>query len=338
MSKLSKIEPLGFPWQTRDPFLMCVYHHDRYPPGNAELGLNSSELVGRVLGADFLKRDGFRMYNGRRIPGFPYHPHRGFETITICKQGFVDHFDSKGGTGRFSNGDAEWMTAGSGIQHSEMFPLLNRDNPNTLELFQIWLNLPAKSKLTAPHFKMLWNEVVPTILVMDEFSKKTLLKIYAGSYNSVQAPDPAPNSWAANPLNEVVVMTIEMQPHARWRMKATSSSLQSRALYFYQGDSLEIENDAVSVNHVIETSPLEDVTIVNGNAESKLLLLQGNPIGEPVVQKGPFVMNTEEEIKQAYSDYVTTQFGGWPWPEKEHTHDRTTGRFALYEDGTKEMK
>ena len=145
-NSIKSIFPLGFPWQTQDPFLFCVYHLDHFPKGNEQMGPDAS-LSGRNLGNDFTLKDGWRMYHGRTVPGFPAHPHRGFETITIVNKGFCDHSDSLGAAGRFGLGDTQWMTAGRGVQHSEMFPLLNKDKENPLELFQIWLNLPKKASL-----------------------------------------------------------------------------------------------------------------------------------------------------------------------------------------------
>src|SRR3954465_14017261 len=154
---LRNVRPLGFPWVTEDPFLFCVYHLDQYPAGNAQLGPQAS-LAGRNLGQDFEVKDGFRMYHGRTVPGFPQHPHRGFETVTVVRRGLLDHADSLGAAARFGGGDVQWLTAGKGILHAEMFPLLKDEAPNPLELFQIWLNLPRRSKLVQPHFSMLWNE------------------------------------------------------------------------------------------------------------------------------------------------------------------------------------
>src|SRR3954471_17021936 len=169
---VQKVQPLGFPWVTEDPFLFCVYHKDAYPAGNGQMGPAVS-LDGRNLGQDFEIKDGFRMYHGERVPGFPAHPHRGFETVTIVRSGLIDHSDSLGATARFGGGDVQWVTAGRGIVHSEMFPLLKTDADNPLELFQIWLNLPRRSKMAAPHFTMLWNEQLPRRVLRDGEGRQT---------------------------------------------------------------------------------------------------------------------------------------------------------------------
>src|ERR1044071_8847106 len=120
---VQSVKPLGFPWETADPFLFCVHHDDAYPAGNERLGPAAS-LTGRNIGSDFPRRDGFRMCHGDVVPGFPEHPHRGFETVTVVRRGLVDHSDSLGAAARYGQGDVQWLTAGSGIVHAEMFPLL----------------------------------------------------------------------------------------------------------------------------------------------------------------------------------------------------------------------
>src|SRR5919112_1973907 len=154
------VAPLSFPWQTKDPFLVCVHHVDLYPQGNERLGPAAS-LEGRNIGQDFAGKDGWRMYHGDAVPGFPQHPHRGFETVTIVRRGLIDHSDSLGAAARFGRGDVQWLTAGKGIVHSEMFPLLDQKKPNPLELFQIWLNLPRADKLVDPFFTMFWEGDIP---------------------------------------------------------------------------------------------------------------------------------------------------------------------------------
>ena len=330
------IQPLGFPWQTQDPFIFCAYHNDHYPKGNEQMGPDVS-LDDRNLGQDFNGKDGWSMYHGSTVPGFPYHPHRGFETVTIATTGLIDHSDSLGAAGRFGNGDVQWMTAGKGVLHSEMFPLLNRDKDNPLELFQIWLNLPRKDKMVEPHFSMLWAEDVPIVFIKDESGKKVTVRTVAGSLNDQTPPSPPPHSWAKDPANQVAIWTIEMEAGARWTLPKASEGL-TRSLYFYRGDSLTANGQEISGRQVISVDPTQDIELESGSEPVFLLMLQGRPIAEPVVQYGPFVMNSEAEIRQAYADYRQTQFGGWPWPDSEHTHPRERGRFALHADGREEVK
>lgn len=328
------IEGLGFPWKTRDPFLFCVYHSDDYPEGNASFGPSAS-LEGRNLGNDFVKKDGWRMYHGQSIPGFPSHPHRGFETVTVVRKGMVDHSDSLGGAGRYGHGDVQWMTAGKGIQHAEMFPLLNRESANPLELFQIWLNLPGKSKFVEPHYSMLWKEQIPVIKLLDVGERETRIEVVAGSIEGAKAPDPAPDSWAAQGENEVAIWYIQMEAEARWTIPPASGGL-NRTLYFFEGDQVLINGTSVLSDHAIELESQLPAELKNGSREGRFLLLQGKAIAEPVANYGPFVMNTMEEIQETFQDYRESQFGGWPWPRPDMVHPLERGRFALHADGREE--
>ena len=330
-----KIIPLGFPWATRDPFLFCVYHADAYPVGDGAFGPLDS-LGGRNLGNDFVVKDGWRMYHGTSVPGFPVHPHRGFETVTVVRKGMVDHSDSLGGAGRYGHGDVQWMTAGKGIQHAEMFPLINQDKPNPLELFQIWLNLPRESKFVEPHYAMLWQEQIPVVRISDKDKLETRIEIVAGSLEGSTAPDPAPDSWAAKAENEVAIWYIRMEAEASWSIPPASKGV-NRTLYFFEGEQLQINGTAIQPDHGVEVEAHMPVQLTNGTREGRLLLLQGKPIGEPVVNYGPFVMNTEEEIRQTYKDYQETRFGGWPWPRPDMVHPEGKGRFALHPDGQEQF-
>ena len=334
--KIKNIKPLGFPWETHDPFLFCAHHRDEYPKGNDKMG-PSVPLEGRNIGQDFVLKDGWRMYHGSTMPGFPFHPHRGFETITINKEGYVDHTDSLGAAGRFGAGDVQWMTAGKGVQHSEMFPLVKKEDANPLEIFQIWLNLPKANKMVEPHFKMLWAEDIPLVVTEDSSGNKTEINLIAGKLGEVSALSPTPDSWAANPENAVMVLTIKMGANATFVLPACDKDV-TRSLYFYKGKSINLEEEVLAEGSVANLISTEELKITNGDAEAYLLLLQGKPINEPVAQYGPFVMNTQMEIQQALQDFQRTQFGGWPWPETEQAHPREKGRFALHADGREEIK
>ncbi len=331
---IADIKPLGFHWDTHDPFLFCAHHNDNYPKGNEDLGPDAS-LLGRQAGNDFKLKDGWRMYHGERIPGFPAHPHRGFETITIVLEGFVDHSDSHGAGGRYGEGDVQWMTAGAGLQHAEMFPLLNRDRNNPLELFQIWLNLPAEKKFAKPFYKMLWNEDIAVVEHIDINSRKTSIRLIAGELKGEKPPLPAPDSWAANPENEVNIWLIRMQAGSTFTLPASSAGI-SRTLYFYKGKSLMVGGSDIPEYHSVRLFGEEEVVLDCGEDEAFILFLQGRPINEAVVQYGPFVMNTRQEIEKAISDYRETAFGGWPWEKPDNVHPPEAGRFASYPDGTTE--
>jgi redox-sensitive bicupin YhaK (pirin superfamily) len=328
---IQKIRPLGFQWETLDPFLFCVHHEDYFPKGNAQLGPDPKHFEGRHMGQDFIVKDGFRMYHGSTVPGFPGHPHRGFETITVVRTGLVDHADSMGAAGRYGNGDVQWMTAGKGVQHAEMFPLLNQDKENPLELFQIWLNLPKRSKMVEPHFKMLWAETVPKFSATTN-GKTANIEVLVGQLGTYKAAVTPPNSWAAHTNNHVAIYNIQLEPGATFELPASAVGV-NRSIYYYEGNGLKIGNQEIAHYHAADVDASQTCLLVNGLEASKVLVLQGRPINEPVVQHGPFVMNSKEEIYQAFQDYQQTQFGGWPWGRYDQVHDSKLGRFAKHADG-----
>jgi redox-sensitive bicupin YhaK (pirin superfamily) len=323
---VTAVEELGSPWPAADPFLFCVHHDDAYPRGNEKMGPAAS-LEGRDLGQDFAGKDGWRMYHGRVAPGFPQHPHRGFETVTIVRRGYVDHSDSLGATARYGPGDVQWLTAGAGIVHAEMFPLRDLEAPNPLELFQIWLNLPSADKLAPPHFTMFWRNEVPM-----HTSAGIAVTLIAGRLADRRAPAPPPRSWAAREVNDVAIWTIRMEARGRWTLPRAASA-KSRALYFFRGNDVRVGGERLDHPAMVRLRPDAEATLEAGDAACELLLLQGRPIGEPTMMHGPFVMNTRAEILQAMQDYQRTGFGGWPWPDDDPVHPREQGRFARHADG-----
>jgi len=334
---IQKIEKMGFPWPTRDPFLACMHHDDRYPAGNAQLGPSAS-LQGRDIGQDFAGKDGWRMYHGEVTPGFPQHPHRGFETVTIVRTGLVDHSDSMGATARYGQGDVQWLTAGGGIQHAEMFPLVNSSAENPLELFQLWVNLPASKKMVEPHFTMLWGNTIPQVVVPTPGGGATHATVIAGTVSGVAgevvAPSPPPNSWASQPDADVAIVTLRLEPRAQFTLPAAQQLNANRSLYFFRGSGLRVNDTAVAAYHHVDFRGGGTLHIENTGADDcELLMLQGRPIAEPVARYGPFVMNTRDEIQAAFSDYQKTQFGGWPWPRTDPVHSKEAGRFAQRPDG-----
>jgi len=330
---IREIFGLGFPWQTQDPFLFCVHHDDAYPAGNEQMGPAAS-LAGRDLGQDFAGKDGWRMYHGDVVPGFPGHPHRGFETVTIVRQGLIDHSDSLGAAARFGRGDVQWLTAGRGIVHSEMFPLVDRAAPNPVELFQIWLNLPHADKMVDPHFSMLWSDAIPRRVERDAAGRAAEITVVAGRLGDSAPPAPPPHSWAARADSDVAIWSIRMQPDAAWTLPPAQPGT-NRTLYWFRGGGLRVGDRSIARPSGIALRPDAAVPLVAGPGPDpvELLVLQGRPIGEPVVQHGPFVMTSRAEIQQAFIDYQRTRFGGWPWSSDAPVHRRDEGRFARHADG-----
>ena len=334
--------PLGFQWPTIDPFLFCVHHLDHYPAGNGRFAPAAS-LAGRSIGNDFEPRDGWRMYHGSTVPGFPEHPHRGFETITFARRGFIDHSDSMGAAARFGRGDVQWMTAGRGVVHSEMFPLIDTTGPNTCELFQIWLNLPASDKMVEPYFTMLWADDIPTHRAVDAAGRATTVTVIAGEFDGLVPPAPPPSSWASRPEADIAIWHLVLEPGAEFALPAArGGDATGRVLYVFEGGVAEADGDRTS----FVESPTgcvvaggDEVPLVAGADGAEVLVLQARPIGEPVAQYGPFVMNTREEIEQAFADYRATGFGGWPWDRPDPVHGEALDvrggaiRFARHADG-----
>lgn len=319
-------------WPTLDPFLFCVHHDDAYPRGTTDLTPPDS-LAGRAIGSDFSGKDGWSMYHGSKVPGFPQHPHRGFETISYMRQGFMDHSDSLGAAARFGRGDVQWMTAGEGVQHAEMFPLLDQEGDNPMELFQIWINLPAADKMVPAHFAMLWDHDIPRLVHTDEEGNEVVVTVIAGPLEDLEPASPPPHSWATRDEADVAIWNIQLSASGSWTLPPSFGDESVRTLYVYGGavviDDQEIPTDTAVVVRCDE--PLDIRATDGGPAE--VLLLQGRPIGEPVAQHGPMVMNTEGELRQAFADYRSTGFGGWPWATSDPNHGPELRRFARHADG-----
>jgi quercetin 2,3-dioxygenase len=323
---------LGMPWPTIDPFLFCVHHLDHYPAGNGSFAPAAS-IAGRALGNDFEGIDGWRLYHGHPVPGFPQHPHRGFETVTYVRRGIIDHSDSLGAAARFGRGDTQWLTAGRGIVHSEMFPLLDTsgdDGANTLELFQIWLNLPKVDKMADPWFSMLWHDETPKLAV-----DRGEVTVVAGALAGLVPASPPPSSWASRPDTEVAIWHVHLDAGGSWELPLTRYDDTLRVVYAFGGSSAELDGAPLSAGNGALVRSDIPVSLRSDDGVD-LLVLQGRPIGEPVAQYGPFVMNDRAGIEQAFADYRATEFGGWPWDADGPVHGHDPSRFARRPDGTME--
>jgi hypothetical protein len=167
-------------------------------------------------------------------------------------------------------------------------------------------------------------------MVRDAAGRSTEITVVAGSIDDTRAPAPPPRSWAARADTHVAIWTVRMEPGARWTLPPAPSNV-NRSLYFFLGKSLVIAGRTFDAHAAVKVRPDAEVML-------ELLLLQGRPIAEPVVQYGPFVMNSREEIQQAIRDYQRTAFGGWPWPSDDPVHAKDAGRFAKHVDGRVERR
>lgn len=323
--KLSNV----FPCQ--NPFVITVYHQDQFPKGNGQL--RPSVPRQQRFGGDMDPSAPRRMYHGQFVPGFPAHPHRGFETVTAVLRGTVDHTDGLGSRGRYGNGDVQWMTAGRGLQHCEMFPLLDTEEENPLELFQIWLSLAGDRRMVEPDYRMLWNETIPKLKFRDDEERSIKITLIAGRVGDVSAPPATRDSWASDPASQLSIQIIELAQGARWEIPAGPQGL-NRSLYYYDGESVEIAERRFSESSYAFLSGSKATLLENsGSVTARILLLEAVPVEGPIVAQGPFVMSSTAEIRQAYADYQQTQFGGWPFSSPEICHAPEQVRFAEYPDG-----
>jgi hypothetical protein len=218
-----------------------------------------------------------------------------------------------------------------------MFPLLDRDAPNPCELFQIWLNLPASDKLVDPYFTMFWDDDIPRVDTLDDDGRATRVTVIAGALGDARALAPPPSSWAARAEAGVAIWHVVAEPGARSSLPPAADAATRRTLYVFEG-ALHIGDRDVEATTGVALRGDAPVALVAGDTGAEALVLQGRPIGEPVAQYGPFVMNDDAGIEQAFADYRETGFGGWPWPTDDPVHPRDAGRFARHADGTVERR
>jgi redox-sensitive bicupin YhaK (pirin superfamily) len=254
----------------------------------------------------FLLFDDFRNENPDDYrAGFPWHPHRGIETITYVLAGTVDHGDSLGNTGSLGSGDVQWMTAGSGILHQEM---PQGDPKGRMHGFQLWANLPASQKMTAPRYQDIISGDIPEVTDDDG----TLVRVVCGDFWGKRGPV---EGIAADPS----YLDVHVPPNARKTLPVETS--YHAFAYVFQGsgsfrdasDPMEAPTDKVGPNAGHKAADTgnrslvlfdrgDEVTVQAGEEGIRFLLVSGQPLKEPVAWYGPIVMNTDEELKQAYSE------------------------------------
>lgn len=317
------IQAIEFRIDLKDPFLFTAHHIDHFPVADAEMRPTKPSTPEKPYNM---------YYSETGVPGFPEHPHTGFETITLVESGYVDHFDSLGNSGRYGAGDVQWLSTGNGVEHCEMFPLLHMDKENPFELFQIWFNSSPEEKAEDPDYKMMWREHIPHVIQTDANGLKADIRVISGQFNGQDAIQRPPFSWAYAKENKVNIYMIHLEPHAEVTIPATTST-STRFCYFYNGPELNIEGVVIDFKHLVELKPDVNIHLKNGAEIGRIMWLEGEPIGAPVAMRGPFVLNSDQELNTAFARYRQTHFGHWPWPSPAPVFKREQPRFASYKSG-----
>lgn len=239
----------------------------------------------------------FRSHSGRR--GVGQHPHRGFETVTIVYQGEVEHRDSTGSGGGIGPGDVQWMTAASGILHEEFHSKDFSQKGGTIEMVQLWVNLPAKDKMAAPGYQTLLNQDIPVVPLADNAGQ---VRVIAGNYGGHAGP-----ARTFSPIN-----VWDMKLNAGHTTTLQVEEGHTLAVVMLHGAILVNGEQIVRETQMVLLDRAGDSITLEANGDVSLLVLSGEPIDEPIVGYGPFVMNSEAEIQQAFRDFNSGQFGVMP--------------------------
>jgi quercetin 2,3-dioxygenase len=243
----------------------------------------------------FLLLDDFRSYNPEHFrAGFPWHPHRGIETITYVLSGDVEHSDSMGNKGVISSGDTQWMTAGSGIIHQEM---PRGDNEDKMEGFQLWANLPKSHKMMPPRYRDIKNSQVPIV----SLENGVKIKIICGKVGDCEGP-----------VKDIVVdpeyLDVAIPAGSDFRHSTKNGHTVFAYVIEGQGYFDEMKAKSVANGSVCLYENGDHILVTTGTESVRFLLISGKPIGEPVAWYGPIVMNTDQELRQAFEEYQNGTF------------------------------
>ena len=229
--------------------------------------------------------------------GVGQHPHRGFETVTIVYQGEVDHRDSTGAGGHIGPGDVQWMTAAGGILHEEFHSDAFTRAGGLLEMVQLWVNLPAADKLAEPGYQTLLDADIPTVALAEGAGQ---VRVIAGEFRGRRGP--------ARTFTPIDLWDLRL--NAGHSLQFTAAQGRTLALVVLRGTVLVNDSEVVREAQLVLFDRTAGDVQLEANSDALLLVLGGEPINEPVVAYGPFVMNTPEEIVQAVADFNAGKFGG----------------------------
>ncbi|MFV9475426.1 pirin family protein [Advenella sp. RU8] len=242
----------------------------------------------------FLMLDNFGSDNANDyIAGFPDHPHRGFETITYMIAGRMKHRDSAGNEGLLENGGVQWMVAGKGVIHSE----IPQQEEGVMEGFQLWLNLPARNKMTQPWYRDIKAEELPKFRTHEDVN----VTVISGSSHGVTGA-------VTREVTEPLYLDLHMPTGSRFAQPLAAT--HNAFAYVYRGE-VTIAGKAVPVQRmaILDNNAQADGVVIEASADARVLLIAGQPLNEPIAQYGPFVMNTKEELYQALQDFRDGNFG-----------------------------
>jgi len=228
--------------------------------------------------------------------GVGVHPHRGFETVTIAYKGCVEHNDSSGGGGIIGEGDVQWMTAASGVLHKEFHETEWSKKGGDFQMVQLWVNLPAKDKMSKPKYQAITNNEMKRVILADNAG---FIEVIAGNYKNEEGP--------ANTFTPVSMMNAKLNKDG---MANFSFPINFNTLLLVIEGAVEInENHYATTNQLVLFKNDGEDFAIKATENSVVLVLSGEPIEEPIVSHGPFVMNTQEEIIQAFNDFNSGKFG-----------------------------
>jgi redox-sensitive bicupin YhaK (pirin superfamily) len=271
----------GFPVHT-------VLDYQRHPE------LSPFLLLDHAGPADFAPADKPR--------GVGWHPHRGFETVTVVLDGEVDHEDTAGNGGRIGTGDVQWMTAGSGLLHKEMHSAEFTRRGGRFHALQLWVNLPAKSKMTPPRYQTLTTQEIPSVSLPNDGGT---IRVIAGEYGGVKGP--------ARTFTPVNLLDARLRAGQQLRLNLRDG--YSAGLYLIEG-KVTVNGETANTGELVVLDRKGDEVLIDAVTDATLFVMNGAPIDEPVAGYGPFVMNTPGEIQQAFADYHAGRLGKIPSKEK----------------------
>jgi len=256
-------------------------------------GYRIREMVSPFLMLDFGPAFDFGPSDHPR--GVDVHPHKGFETVTIAYKGSVAHYDSAGNSGIIHPGDVQWMTAGAGILHKEFHENEFSKKGGPFEMVQLWVNLPAKDKLTTPKYQSLVSSEIKKVLLDNDAG---VVNVIAGQFNQIKG--------SATTFTEMNVLDIKLNRDGE--MIITIPSIHNTCLLVVEGSAEVNGEKAVQHDFILFKNEGESIQL-NASESSVLLLLSGLPINEPIAQYGPFVMNTAQELEEAFAEFQAGKFG-----------------------------